>query len=77
LETKKIQYVVRRKGVKEGRPLQGASIKKFIGVRLQEHLIPFILEKHGTLQKWADCCVKREFKSLVKRLPEVESGQSD
>jgi hypothetical protein len=57
----KIQYIVRRRGKNEGRPIEGKTIKEFCGIRIQGHLKKTIIEKYITVQKWIDRKVEDEF----------------
>lgn len=60
-ETKKTSYIVRRRGEREGRPIEGITIKAHCSVRIQAHIKEQIRKDHGTIQRWVDLKVSDDY----------------
>lgn len=50
----RVEYVVRRKGKREGRPLTGKTKKLLCSIRIQQHHKDHVIKDHDTIQKWVD-----------------------
>lgn len=55
------EYIVRKRGRHEGRPIEGLTRKELCSIRIQAHIIEKIKAQHGTIQKWIDLKSKEDY----------------